>query len=80
MNPDDALNRKARKALLKTSIFSRLLKKVQMQGGAGCEARGVLIRTSQRRASAGGTHPEDGSQQMGLFEQPAGLRRYFLTG
>ena len=35
----------------------------------GSEA--YLVRTSQRRASARGTRPEDGSPQMGLFQQPA---------
>jgi len=46
---------------------SRLLKKVQMQGGARCEVRRVLTRTSQRRASVP-------TPQMGLFQQPARLR------
>ena len=50
--------------MLKHSFTPRLLKKVQMQGGARCETRGVLTRTSQRRASAP-------TRQMGLFQQPA---------
>jgi hypothetical protein len=54
--------------MLKNSFTPRLLKKVQMQGGARCEARGVLTRTSQRRASAP-------TRQMGLFQQPAKERQ-----
>jgi quinone-modifying oxidoreductase subunit QmoC len=50
--------------MLKNSFAPRLLKKVQMQGGARCEVRGVLTRTPQRRASAP-------TRQMGLFQQPA---------
>jgi len=53
------------------SFTPRLLKKIQMQGGAPgthpsgwVQARGVLTRTSQRRASAP-------TRQMGLFQQPA---------
>ena len=53
--------------MLKYSLFGRLLKKVQMQGGARGAARDVLTRTSQRRAS--GPTP-----QMGLFQQPARFR------
>jgi hypothetical protein len=54
--------------MLKNPFFRRLRKKVQMQGGARCEARGVLGRTSQRRASAP-------TPQMGLFQQPARSQR-----
>jgi hypothetical protein len=32
---------------------------------------GVLTGTSQRRGSARGTRPQDGSRQMGVFQQPA---------
>ena len=39
----------------------------------GSEA--YLVRTPQRRASARGTRLEDGSPQMGLFQQPAKTRR-----
>jgi hypothetical protein len=55
--------------MLKNSRLPRLLKKVQMQGGArgaGYPRKwvgGVLVRTSQRRASAP-------TPQMGLFQQP----------
>jgi subfamily B ATP-binding cassette protein MsbA len=63
--------------LLKNPALRRLLKKVQMQGGARSEARGVLVRTAQRRASAP-------TPQMGLFQQPARsagrLRRGPLMG
>jgi len=45
--------------MLKNSFFARLLKKVQMQGGApgthpqdGCRCEAYVVRTSQRRASA----------------------------
>ncbi len=48
--------------LLKNSLLTRLLKKVQMQGGARSEAQGVLTGTSQRRGSAP-------TPQMGLFQQ-----------
>ena len=68
--------------MLKNSFTPRLLKKVQMSRGfagrrAGypppgrVQARGVLTRTPQHRASARGTRPQDGSRQMGLFQQPA---------
>jgi 4-amino-4-deoxy-L-arabinose transferase-like glycosyltransferase len=40
-------------------------------GGARSEARDVLTGPSQRRGSARGTRPKDGSRQMGLFRQPA---------
>ena len=50
--------------MMKYSFSPRLLKKVQMQGGARCEVRGVLTGTSQHRASAP-------TPQMGLFQQPA---------
>ena len=44
----------------------------------GYPARGVLTRTSQRRASTRGTRLEDGPPQMGLFQQPASAAlRYF---
>ena len=59
--------------MLTNSFTSRLLKKVQMQGGARCEARGVLTRTSQRRASAP-------TRQMGLFQQPARLSEGVARG
>jgi hypothetical protein len=49
--------------MLKRSFTPRLLKKVQMQGGARFETRGVLTRTPQRRESAP-------TPQMGLFQQP----------
>src|SRR5512134_918402 len=39
---------------------------------AWCEAH--LARTCQRRARVWGTRPEDGSRQMGLFQQPARRR------
>ena len=38
--------------MVKDSLFDRLPKKAQMQGGARCEARGVVTRTPQRHASA----------------------------
>ena len=58
--------------------FARLLKKVRLLGGTthptdghpGAE-RGVLQVRRSERASARGTRPEDGSPQMGLFQQPA---------
>ncbi len=43
--------------MLKSSSLPRLLKKVQMQGGARGEARAYCSRTSQRRASAPPPHP-----------------------
>jgi len=50
--------------MLKSLFTPRLLKKVQMQGGAPQAERGVLeVRRSERR---GATTP-----QMGLFQQPA---------
>jgi NAD(P)-dependent dehydrogenase (short-subunit alcohol dehydrogenase family) len=50
--------------LLKDSLSRRLLKKIQMQGGAPQAERGVLeVRRSECR---GGPTP-----QMGLFQQPA---------
>ena len=62
----------------------RLLKKVQMQGGAPgtrppgwVQARGVLMGTSQRRASAG-VPTAGGSPQMGLFQQHA--RPFLMIG
>ena len=64
-DPGKALRRSSR--MLKNSFTPRLLKKVQMQGGARCEVRGVRTRTSQRRASAP-------TRQMGLFQQPARAR------
>ena len=52
-----------------------------MQGGApgthpedGCWYEAYLVRTPQRRASARGTRLDDGSPQMGLFQQPARAR------
>ena len=55
---------KAFKRLLKNLLLPRLLKKVQMQGGApgtrpqdGCRCEAYFVRTPQRRASARGTHP-----------------------
>ena len=66
--------------MLKNPFSTRLLKKVQMQGGApgthpedGCRCEAYLVRTSQRRASAG-VPTEGGSPQMGLFQQPASAR------
>ena len=63
--------------MLKNPFSPRRLKKVQMQGGApgthpqdGCRCEAYLVRTSQRRTSARGTH-RGGSPQMGLFQQPA---------
>ena len=60
--------------MLKNSFSARLLKKVQMQGGApgthpqdGCRCEAYLVRTSQRRASAPGTHPEDGCRRWAFF-------------
>jgi hypothetical protein len=57
--------------MLKNPFSPRLLKKVQMQGGApgthpqdGCRCEAYLVRTPQRRASAP-------TPQMGLFQQPA---------
>jgi len=57
--------------MLKNPFSPRLLKKVQMQGGApgthpqdGCRCEAYMVRTPQRRASAP-------TPQMGLFEQPA---------
>ena len=57
--------------MLKNPSSPRLLKKVQMQGGApgthpqdGCRCEAYLVRTPQRRASAP-------TPQMGLFQQPA---------
>jgi len=41
--------------MLKDSFSPRLLKKVQMQGGEGCEARGVLrsyVAAPRERANA----------------------------
>ena len=56
--------------ILKNPFSPRLLKKVQMQGGApgthpqdGCRCEAYLVRTPQRRASAP-------TPQMGLFQQP----------
>ena len=57
----------------KNSFTPRLLKTVQMQGGARCEVRDVLTRTSQRRASAP-------TRQMGLFQQPAKAWAELPTG
>jgi len=60
----------------KNPLSPRLLKRVQMQGGApgthpedGCRCEADLVRTSQRRASAA-VPTEGGSPQMGLFQQP----------
>ena len=57
--------------MLKNPSSPRLLKNVQMQGGApgthpqdGCRCEAYLVRTPQRRASAP-------TPQMGLFQQPA---------
>ena len=50
--------------LLKNPLSPRLLKKVQMQGGAARAERGVLrVRRSDCAAAP--------TQQMGLFQQPA---------
>jgi hypothetical protein len=50
--------------MLKDSLFGRLLKKVQMQGGPRRAERGVL----QVRRSEWSSVP---TQQMGPFQQPA---------
>ncbi len=50
----------------------RLLKKVQMQGGALRAERGVAALRRSERQGGRGTHPKDGSPQMGLFQQPKG--------
>ncbi len=61
--------------VLKKPRLPRLLKKVQMQGGA----RGAGTRRSRvggvlgPSVGAPGTHPEDGGPQMGFFQQ-AGKR------
>jgi hypothetical protein len=59
--------------MLKNPFSPRLLKKVRMQGGApgtrpqdGYRCEVYLVRTSQRRASAG-VPTEGGSPQMGFF-------------
>jgi len=44
-------------------VLRQALKKVQMQGGVTHPEGWVR--------GARGTHPEDGSQQMGLFQRPA---------
>jgi quinol-cytochrome oxidoreductase complex cytochrome b subunit len=54
--------------ILENPLAPRLLKKVKMQGGARCEVRDVLTGTSQHCASAP-------TQQVGLFQQPAGPPR-----
>jgi len=64
LQPVVEIEAKVSSGMLKNSFTSRLLKKVQMQGGARCGVRDVLTRTSQRRASAP-------TRQMGLFQQPA---------
>jgi hypothetical protein len=55
---------------LNNSLFLRLPRKVQMQGGApgthpedGCRREAYLARTPQRRAS-------EPTLQVGLFQQP----------
>jgi ATP-dependent exoDNAse (exonuclease V) beta subunit len=66
------------------SLSSRLLKKVEMQGGtpkAGYppelgpgvsgSARPEPVEGRSEWRGGRGTHPEDGSLQMGLFQQPA---------
>jgi len=63
--------------MLKNPFSTRLLKKVQLQGGTpgthpedGCRCEAYLVRTSQRRASARGTHQRWVSVD-GPFQQPA---------
>ena len=75
-----ALIRLPSNGILKSPFSPRLLKKVQMQGGApgthppdGCRCEAYLVRTSQRRASVG-EPTAGGSPQMGLFQQPARFR------
>src|SRR5574337_130792 len=86
LSPSDTPSRRAYEPnrLLKNPFSPRLLKKVQMQGGVpdthpqdGCRCETYLVRTSQRRASAG-VPTEGGSPQMGLFQQPARAKR--ITG
>ena len=71
-------SRRVPRRLLKNPLSPRLLKKVQMQGGAPCthppgwvQVRGVLSSYVAAPRERGGTHPKDGSPQMGLFQQPA---------
>ena len=61
--------------MLKNSFSTRLLKKVQMQGGAPgthplgwVQVRGVLSPYVAAPRERAGTHPEDGCPQMGLFQ------------
>jgi len=55
--------------MLKDPFSPGLLKKAQMQGGARCEARGVLSPYVAAPRERGGypSGPEDGSPQMGIF-------------
>jgi len=62
--PTPSKSRTTTSRIAESSFSPRLLKKVQMQGGARSEARGVLTGTSQRRGSAP-------TPQMGLFQLPA---------
>src|SRR5512142_1403978 len=60
------------------SSSPRLRKKVQVQGGTPMAERGVLeVRRSEWRG-ARGTHPEDGSPQMGLFSSLSGVQEDLL--
>jgi hypothetical protein len=58
------------------AILPRLLKRVQMPSGARWVGhppqvgQGVLQVRRNERPSRRGTRPEDGSPQMGLFQQP----------
>ena len=49
--------------MLKNSLFARRLKKVQVQGAARSEVRGVLSRVPipMGGRNTGGTRPKDGS-------------------
>ena len=63
--PDRLLSLPVR--MLNSPFSPRLLKKVQMQGGGRCEVRGVLGPYAAAPRERGGTRPQDGSRQMGLF-------------
>jgi KipI family sensor histidine kinase inhibitor len=72
--------------LLENALLARLLKQVQMQGGApgtrppgwppirmGTRCEAYLVRTPQRRASAPGADPEDGRPIPRMGTPPVGL-------
>ena len=68
--------------MLKNPLSPRLLKKVQMQGGApgahpedGCRCEAYLVCTSQCRASGPGTHPQDGCRRWAFFSSLLGRGR-----